>query len=194
MPRLFVAIDLPGNLKADLAGLAFELPIARWVSQEELHLTLRFIGEVDEQSLSAIKSALSGIGFPAFPLSLCGVGHFPPGRRPRVLWVGINSSQELLQLQQEIELALIGSGIPADTRRFSPHITVARLRETLPAAVDRFETKHGTLSCPAFEVGEFILYSSILTRHGAIHSKEAVYLCQKTPVSPCPVASRKRED
>lgn len=194
MTRLFVAIDLPDDVKAALAGLPPELPAARWVHPEELHLTLRFIGEVDEQSCSAIKTALSVVEFAAFPLTLCGVGHFPPGRHPRVLWVGMNPCEGLLQLQQKIELALIEAGITDDERRFSPHITIARLKETAPAAVDKFEMLHGALACPTFEVREFILYSSVLARKGAIHSKEAVYLCRETPIPPCPAASHDQEN
>jgi RNA 2',3'-cyclic 3'-phosphodiesterase len=190
MPRLFVAIDLPGPLKADLARFTPELPVARWVGAEELHLTLRFIGEVDPETCSAIKTALSGISFAAFPLTLRGVGHFPPNRRPRVLWVGMDPCDRLVQLQLELELALIETGIPADERRFSPHITLARLKETPPAAVNGFEIRHSDLACPPFEVSEFILYSSVLTQQGAIHKKEAVYRCLNAPLSPCPTASR----
>ncbi|HBG08189.1 MAG: 2'-5' RNA ligase [Geobacteraceae bacterium GWC2_58_44] len=178
MPRLFVAIDLPGHVKAALSGFAAELPVARWVGAEELHLTLRFIGEVDQESCSAIKSALSAISFSAFPLTLCGVGHFPPGRHPRVLWVGMEPCEGLMQLQQDVELALMEVGIAVDERPFSPHITLARLKETVPVAVTAFENRHAEFACPSFEVGELILYSSILTRQGAIHTREAIYRCR----------------
>lgn len=176
MTRLFVAIDLPEEVKRTLAGLARDLPSARWVGAEELHLTLRFIGEVDQSTFAAIRSALFAVRFTPFPLTLCGVGHFPPGRRaPRVVWVGMDPCAALLQLQQEVELALIEAGIPPDERRFSPHITLARLREGVPVAVERFEKLHAGFACPSFPVEEFILYSSLLTRSGAIHTKEAVY-------------------
>jgi len=179
MPRLFIAVDLPAALKTAFSGFSGELPLARWVSPEELHLTLRFIGEVDQGTLSAISSALSRIRFAPFPLTLGGVGHFPPGQRPRVLWVGLAPCPALMQLQMELELALLEIGIPAEGRRFSPHLTLARLKETLPAAVSAFEIRHRDLACPPFEVGEFILYSSLLTAKGAIHSKEAVYSCRQ---------------
>lgn len=179
MPRLFIAADLPAPLKATFSGLSGELPLARWVSPEQLHLTLRFIGEVDQGTLSAISSALSRIRFAPFQLTLRGVGHFPPGKRLRVLWVGLDPCPALMQLQLELELALQETGIPAEGRRFSPHLTLARLKETLPAAVSAFEIRHNDLACPPFEVGEFILYSSLLTAKGAIHSKEAVYSCRQ---------------
>ena len=178
MPRLFVAIDLPEHLKAVLTKMAPEISAARWVGAQELHLTLRFIGEVDDGTCSLIKTALSGISFSAFPLALRGVGHFPPGRRPRVLWVGLEPCDGLMQLQQDLELALMDAGIAPDERPFSPHITLARFKEPLPAAVTRFELLHKEFASPAFEVSEFILFSSVLTRQGAIHNKEAVYRCR----------------
>jgi RNA 2',3'-cyclic 3'-phosphodiesterase len=175
MPRLFVAIDLPEQVKARLIAFPPELPLATWVAVEQLHLTLRFIGEVDDGTVSLMKSSLAKIRFTPFPLTLCGVGHFPPGRHPRVLWVGMQPCDPLIRLQQEVELALIDTAIAPEERRFSPHITLARLKDTPPSAVERFETKHGELTSPTFQVNEFILYSSVLTRHGAIHTKEAVY-------------------
>lgn len=178
MPRLFVAIDLPEEVKSLLSGFNRELPIARWVGTDELHLTLRFLGEVGEDTFSAIRSALSKVSFASFPLTLCGVGHFPPRRHPRVLWVGMEPCEPLLKLQQDVELALMDAGISPDDRPFSPHITLARLKETVPVAVAQFETKHRDLTCPTFEVGDFILYSSLLTPKGAIHTKEAIYRCR----------------
>ena len=179
MPRLFIAVNLPAALKAAFSGFSGELPLARWVRPEELHLTLRFIGEVDQDTTTAIRGALSRISFAPFKLTLRGVGHFPPGKRPRVLWVGLDPCTALMQLHLELELALLETGIPAEGRRFSPHLTLARLKETLPAAVSAFEIRHGDLACPPFEVGEFILYSSLLTAKGAVHSKEAVYSCRQ---------------
>jgi 2'-5' RNA ligase len=139
---------------------------------------LRFLGEVDHATCSSIMTALSKVSFSAFPLTLCGGGHFPPGKHPRVLWVGMDPSNSLLRLQQDVELALIDAAISPDERRFSPHITLARLKDTPPAAVHGFEIKHADLVCTPFQVTEFILYSSILTHQGAIHNKEAVYGCR----------------
>jgi RNA 2',3'-cyclic 3'-phosphodiesterase len=184
MPRLFVAIELPKEVKDPLTGFPREVPLAKWVGREELHLTLRFIGEVDDRTCSTIKSALSRITFSPFMLTLCGVGHFPPRSHPRVLWVGMEPSDPLLRLQHEIELALVDVGIPPEERPFSPHITLARLRDTAPAVVAEFERRHKDLACTPFEVTEFILFSSVLTPHGAIHTPEAVYRCpQETPPS-----------
>ena len=104
-----------------------------------------------------------------------GVGHFPPGKHPRVLWVGMEGGAPLLELQREVELALIGVGIEPEERRFSPHITLARLKETPAAAVAAFEERFGAFRTEPFPVAEFHLYSSTLTREGAIHKREASY-------------------
>lgn len=177
MPRLFIAIDIPEDQKTSLTQLPGEIPGAKWVGPTELHLTLRFIGEVDPHTFSAIKTALSGVSFPSFPLSLVGVGHFPPHGHPRVLWVGLEQRPELIRLQQQIESALLQVGISADERRFSPHITLARLKETPSVAVAKFESIHRGLAFSPFAVEEFILYSSTLTPRGAIHKKERIYRC-----------------
>lgn len=177
MPRLFIAIDLPERVKFALSQLAGEVPGARWVGASEIHLTLRFIGEISPQVLSSIKSALTSVSFSPFMLSLSGVGHFPPHGHPRVLWVGLEKGPELVSLQKRIESAVQQAAIPPEERPFSPHITLARLKETPAAAVARFEAAHRGLAFVPFPVEEFILYSSILTPRGAIHKKEAVYRC-----------------
>jgi RNA 2',3'-cyclic 3'-phosphodiesterase len=178
MPRLFIAIDIPAPIKEELARLARELPVARWVPADQLHLTLRFIGDVGPETFTAIKNALSGLCFPGFPLTLVGTGHFPPGKRPRVLWIGVGSNPTLMALQQELELALIGPGIAPDERPFSPHLTLARLKETVPVAVRTFELRHAELAFPPFQVREAVLYSSVLTNQGAVHSRELGLPCQ----------------
>lgn len=188
MPRLFVAIDLPPEVKAIVAGLSRELSGARWVGGEELHLTLRFLGEVDADLFASIKTALAGVAGASFPLGLRGVGHFPPGRHPRVLWVGMETTPPLLRLQRDIELALIGVGVEPDERPFSPHITVARLKDPQPEQVERFETRHAGLVLPPFQVRTFILYSSVLTRQGAIHNQEKIYPCRDALPSPTPLS------
>ena len=177
MPRLFLAIDIPGEIKEQLALFAGELPAARWVPAEQLHLTLRFIGEVGPQTFAAIKAALSGLTFRRFTLELRGAGHFPPGNHPRVLWVGVQPSAALGELHRELELALIDPGITPDERPFSPHLTLARLKDTVPASVRSFELRHEGLAFPPFEVSKVVLYSSVLTNQGAIHSREAAVRC-----------------
>lgn len=175
MYRLFVAIDLPEELRKAVSDIGRDLPGARRVPMEQLHLTLRFIGEVGEETLKAVRSALAGITGPPFPLTLRGVGHFPPGRHPRVLWVGFDESVSLLKLQQGVELTLIEAGIPPEERRFSSHLTLARLKETPPSQVAALEERYASFTAGPFPVEEYHLFSSTLTSKGAIHAKIQAY-------------------
>lgn len=178
MHRLFVAVDLPEEVKGAVSDLTRGQTWARWIAPEQLHLTLRFIGEVDSVIFSAVRDALSVVRFSSFRLALCGAGHFPPGRNARVIWVGLSPCPELIELQQDIELALSATGIEPEQRPFSPHITLARLRQGAPAAVQRFESEHDAFTSPPFPVDRFVLYSSTLTPQGAIHTSEAQYRCR----------------
>ncbi|WP_224984062.1 RNA 2',3'-cyclic phosphodiesterase [Geomonas agri] len=177
MARLFVAIELPDAIKATLSSFTVEIPSLRWVPPGQVHLTLRFLGDVMPQTGAALKKNLAAVGFTAFSLTLRGVGHFPPHGHPRVLWVGMEESRPLIALQQQIESAVTGAGIPPEERGFSPHITLARIKENATAEVARFEASHRTLSFPPFTAEEFILFSSVLTPKGAIHRKEEIYRC-----------------
>ena len=175
MYRLFVAIDLPEDVKNAVADIGRELPGARRVPREQLHLTLRFIGEVDEETYQAVRKALTEATDAPFPLALKGIGHFPPGKNPRVLWVGLAGSAPLLELQQRVELALVGAGIPPDERKFSPHLTLARLKETPPDKVAVLEERYREFGAGPFPVTEFHLYASTLNRAGAVHTRVATY-------------------
>ncbi len=175
MPRLFVAIDLPAEVRDAIADIARDLPGGRRVPKEQLHLTLRFIGEVDDMTFTTVRTALTGVAGAPFPLALRGVGHFPPGRHPRVFWVGVEESAPLMTLQQAVELALIDAGIPPEERRFSPHLTLARLKDTPPGPVLALEERLKEFGAGPFDVTEFHLYSSTLTRAGAIHTREKTY-------------------
>ena len=136
---------------------------------------MRFIGEADEGTFLLIRTALAGIEAAAFELALEKIGHFPPARQPRVLWVGMKQSLQLLALQAKVEDVLEKSGVAPEERRFSPHITLARLKETPPQKVAAFEQRHAAFSSAPFPVTEFYLYSSTLSREGAVHKREATY-------------------
>jgi 2'-5' RNA ligase len=173
--RLFIAVDLPENVKEPLARLCCGLPGARWVKPEQLHLTLRFIGEVDGGMFHDIREGLAEIVGKSFTLQLDGVGFFPPRGKPRVVWIGLQQSEELLQLRNRIESCLVSLGLEPERRKFAPHITLARLKNTPPAKVGRFLENHSLFLSAPFTVEEFYLYSSQLGRNGAIHRIEAGY-------------------
>ncbi len=175
MYRLFVALDLPAAVREALAGIRMDLREARWVKSDQLHLTLRFIGPADESLKCRVQQSLSSIIAPAFSLSLTRVGHFPPGQMARIIWVGVERQLELLQLQRQIERVLQLTGIAPEGRPFSPHITLARIREPQPGLTMKLEKEQQGFVTPSFPVSEFHLYSSLLTDSGAIHNREATY-------------------
>jgi 2'-5' RNA ligase len=174
--RLFVAIDPPQEIREQLVELCCGLPDARWVPPEQLHLTLCFIGEVSGAAFLDIRDALSEITGAPFALRLRGVGFFPPRGQPRVVWVGVEKSEPLMVIQRKITTRLFTLGFEPENRKFSPHITLARLNETPLSRVGKYLQEHGLFVSSEFAVQEFVLYSSVLGRKGATHTGEQAYL------------------
>jgi 2'-5' RNA ligase len=179
MPRLFVAIDLPERIKDDITATYIALPGARWTDEPQLHLTLRFIGEVPGDKADRIASALRQVSGPTFSLRVGKVGYFPPRRDPRILWAGLSKCEALLRLQARIERSLVSLGLESENRKFHAHITVARLDATPPSKVAVWVTQHSLFHTEPFAVSSFHLYSSVLRREGALHEKIASYLLEK---------------
>ena len=175
MPRLFIAVDLPTDIQKNLESMSFGIPGAKWIDQQQIHLTVRFVGEVDGTTFLDIKAALEQVRLAPFSLALKGVGHFPPRGKPRVLWVGIEQSQPLQSLKKRIDITLAGVGLEPEGRKFSPHITLARLKNSPIHKVANFLAGNGLFSQEPFEVKDFKLYSSTLTPKGAIHKVEKIY-------------------
>ena len=175
MFRLFVAIDLPPNVVAQLQELCCGVPGARWVEAAQMHLTLRFIGEVDGGVFRDIKEGLADIETEGFALQVKGLGFFPPRKTPRVLWAGIAPVEQVSALRRRIDNVLLGLGLEPEGRKFSPHITLARLHDTPLARLGLFLAGNSLFATPEFPVSEFHLYSSQLTPKGAFHAIEASY-------------------
>jgi 2'-5' RNA ligase len=175
MPRLFISADLPQNVRDRLSEISFGLPGANWVPQEQLHLTLRFIGDVDHGLLSGIQGALDGIQNRSFYLSLKGVGHFPLRGDPEVLWAGVAKSDDLMRLRNRIESLLVRNGVQPDARKFHPHVTLARLKDSRAQWLGSYIVNNSLFSIPEIPVQGFSLYSSKLTSDGAIHRLEGSY-------------------
>ncbi|HMA16034.1 MAG: RNA 2',3'-cyclic phosphodiesterase [Bacteroidota bacterium] len=173
--RLFVALALPEPLREQLCGLCNGLPGARWVAPENMHLTLRFIGEVEGHDAEDIDAALSGIHFPRFPLTLAGVGDFGDERRLRSVWVGVEANGMLERLQGKVEQAVQRAGQPPEKRKFKPHVTLARFKSHPGPRLESYFTERSLFRAAPFEVSAFTLYSSYLAHEGAIYSPEAVY-------------------
>ena len=184
MPRLFVAIDLPATVRQQLADLKLDLPGARWVRAEQMHLTLRFIGEVADDFAQEVKASLQAIKSASFNVRLQGVGYFPPRRAPRVLWVGLAEDQaeiqRLKQLYERVEQQLVSIGVEPEKRAFSPHITLARLNNSPAAQTGEFVRQNSGFATESLHVTHFHLYASTLHPQGARYERLASYALEET--------------
>ena len=174
MMRLFVALALPDAIAESLLALQGGVPGARWMTRERLHVTLRFIGEVDGRDAIAIDDALATIRAPRFSLELKGIGEFG-GKNPRALWAGVREGEQVAHLQRKIESAVQRIGLPPEARKFVPHVTLARLRGSPHDRVITFLSAHALYASGAFEIGAFILYSSVLSPNGSLYRPERAY-------------------
>lgn len=175
MIRLFVAIDLPETVRARLAGLCAGVPGARWTAPENMHLTLRFIGEVDDALAIEIEAALGRVAAPSFEIRLGEIGHFGSRGRVRALWAGIEACPALEHLRDKVESVLVRAGLEPEGRKFTPHVTLARLRDARLSRVREFLGAGNPVTAGPVPVERFTLYSSFLARQGAIHRVEARY-------------------
>ena len=174
MHRLFVAIRPPEGVRDLLIDAMDDSPALRWVGDEQLHLTLRFIGEVERPVANDIAAALDRIRSPAFALHVKGVGKFDK-RNGGALWAGVEPKAPVVSLAAKVERALQQAGQEPEHRAFSPHITLARWNRRNSEAVDAFLTRNADLRSDAFEVDRFILFESKLSRHGPHYSEVAEF-------------------
>ena len=172
--RLFVALSIPDDVAGQLMLLQGGVPGARWQSREQLHLTLRFIGEVDGRDARAIDDALAGIEAPAFGVQLHGVGQFG-NKQPHTLWAAARKNELLEHLARKVDTAIRRVGQPQDAHKFTPHVTLARLRNPELDKVREWLTDHALSTSAEFTVDAFCLYSSKLTSDGSIYRVEQEY-------------------
>ena len=182
MIRLFVALALPADVRHRLEGMRGGLPGARWQSTEQMHLTLRFIGEVDGAAFREIGDALAYIQAEAFSLTLEGIGHFPQRGRVRILWAGVAPTPALMRLRERTEAAITGLGFAPDGRNYAPHVTLARFASKVSAhRLQDFVSYHGLYTSGPFPVRSFELFSSHLGAGGAHYAVEASYHLAQGP-------------
>ncbi|MSO89114.1 MAG: RNA 2',3'-cyclic phosphodiesterase [Rhodospirillaceae bacterium] len=181
MIRLFVAIELPASVRTVLGFLHAGVPGARWTPVENMHLTLRFIGEVEEPRIEDIDRALLAVRSPRFSLELAGVGHFESAGQPRALWAGVPKIAPLIGLRDRIESALVRAGFAPEGRKFLPHVTLARLRDAPAPKVSAFLGRYGLFRAPPFPVDRFALFSSHHGRNGSTYRVEADYELAEEP-------------
>ena len=169
MYRLFVAIRPPGPVRVRLAALTGGVRGARWQDDDQLHLTLRFSGEVDRHLAGDVDTALAGIRHPPFEIALSGIGAFERRGQPATLWAGVTPHEPLAALHRKVDQALVRAGLEPERRAFHPHITLARLGRG-GGPVDAFIAGAGGLSGPDFTVDRFGLYESRLSPEGAAYT------------------------
>lgn len=175
MIRLFVALALPEALRAELAGLMGGIPGAKWVPPSNLHLTLRFIGEIQTWQAQEVDHALAAIRARSFAISLHGLGTFEKGGRIQALWVGVERSDALAHLQNKVETAIQRTGITPERKRFAPHVTLARVDRAPPDKVIGFVQAHNLFRAPPVPIEHFSLFSSRLGKEHSVYTQEADY-------------------
>ena len=183
--RLFVGLELPWEARRRLAMLGGGvrdggmrgggIAGARWVPMENLHLTLRFIGEVPAWRAEELDDALAALRAKRFALELAGVGCFAKAGRDTTLWVGVAHNPALDQLAGKVETALQRAGLAAERRRFAPHVTLARLDNVAADKLAGFVQTHNLFRAGPVEVEHFTLFSSQLGKQAAVYTPEVEY-------------------
>ena len=159
MPRLFTALEIPRDAALSLSLLRGGLPGARWIDVENYHITLRFIGDIEGHLADEIAGALDRVRRPSFSLTLSGVGAFG-SKKLHSVYAGAAASPDLNALQGEIDRICQRLGIAPDPRKFTPHVTLARLRHSNPVDVAHYLSARGNFAAAPFKVGRFVLMSS----------------------------------
>lgn len=174
MHRLFVALRPPPKMRRQLLALMGGVPGARWQSDDQLHLTLRFIGEVDRPQADDIAVALGAVDRPQPMIKLQGAGSFDHKGHVHSLWAGVAPEEALNQLHERVNRALVRAGIAPEQRAFKPHITLARLgRRTGP--IEPFLRDLAGLASEPATISAFILFESRLGHEGASYDAVARY-------------------
>ncbi len=174
MPRLFSGLELPDDIKSDLSALEMPLPGAAWIDEDDLHITLRFAGDIDNRLAHEFAEELSRIDLDVFELALEGV-HVIGGKDPKILYAGLRASPQLEALARAHERAARSAGLPAEGRAFKPHITLARLRNVAIPELTAFLQAHALYRSRPFTVEEFVLFSSRPKTGGGPYAVEEAY-------------------
>ena len=177
MPRLFTGVEIPDDVAFDLDLMRGGISGARWIDRESYHITLRFIGDIDEGLAREISYELEGVEAKPFRLRLSGCGVFG-GKKPHALFAGVEESAELRRLQAIHERICQLLGLPPEARKFAPHVTLARLKDPDLRALHGFLASHSLYRSRAFEVARFVLFSSRPSRGGGPYAVEESYQLQ----------------
>ena len=177
--RTFIAFELPPAVILLLQKMQQDLKLlkirARWVQPENIHLTLKFLGDINPADIDKIDAAMTGAVIESSPitLSVSGIGVFPGIKRPRVIWLGLGGDiRSLLALQGRLEEKLAGVGFPKDKRSFKAHLTLGRIKQAAnPSVIRQMLSEYASLSPDEFTCNQVILFKSDLEPSGAVYSK-----------------------
>jgi RNA 2',3'-cyclic 3'-phosphodiesterase len=174
MPRLFTAIELPPDIRLRLSLIRGDLQNAHWIEPGNMHITMRFAGDITDREATDFAQALDDARVDPFTLKISGTGSFG-GRKPTALYATIEPSDALNHLQRLHERAARAAGLPAEPRPFKPHITLARLRNTRAPRVAQFLEQHGDLRLGPMTVERFVLLSARPGVGGGPYAIEEIY-------------------
>ena len=175
MPRLFTGVELPSDVGQDLAIMKGGIEGARWIDPDNYHLTLRFIGDIPDRAADELTRELQRVvAMPAFNIELAGMGVFGT-KKPHSLHVRVAESPDLRRLQAMHERVCQSLGMPPEQRKFTPHVTLARLRGALPSQVQAYVSAHNLYRSRRFDVSQFVLFSARASRGGGPYGREEVY-------------------
>ncbi len=159
MPRLFTGLKIPAEIATGLESMQGGIEGARWIDREDFHLTLSFIGDVGHRDAAEISQALEETKSASFELSLSGVDIFG-GKKPHSMFAGVSASDQLVRLKEKQDRYLSRIGLQPDRRKFTPHVTLARLKNASLQSIVGFLSRHGGYRSPAFRVNGFFLFSA----------------------------------
>lgn len=174
MPRLFTALEIPSPLAFSLSLLRGGLPGARWVDPENYHITLRFIGDIDQRTADEVEDALMRVDRPSFDLALSGLDALG-GNKPHSIVASVKPTPELTDLQSEHERIIQRIGLEPERRKFRPHVTLAHIKGVSEADAAAYLALRGDFRTPLFPVGRFVLLSSRDSRGGGPYVMEEAY-------------------
>ena len=180
MYSLFVSLQLPMSIRDQLTLLCNGLPGAHWLDADQLHLTIRYVGQVDGGQFEDVKGALAMVKAGPVELVLEGVGFFPPRRKPTSIWVGVKKNEELMQLHRRVDSVLRDCGLEPEARKFVPHVTLAHfgagnVKSDRPGPMAEYLARHSLFRTEPFTVDQFGLFSGARSNHGPIYRQEADY-------------------
>lgn len=174
MPRLFTALEVPESVRVHLALIRAPINGAKWVEAENMHISLRFAGDIDERTADDFADRLHDIRAEPLTITIAGVGAFA-GREARVLWAGVEGGAALDHLHRANERAARAAGLEPDPRAFKPHVTLARTRGVRPRLAARFLEENGGLRLPPFVATRFVLLSARPGSGGPPYALEEAY-------------------